>query len=134
MNDQSAEAEGCFTVGAGVSVKGTFSVPQRAIINGTVEGEITAKELLVGTSGKITGKVSAEIVDVHGEVNDTLNASKALILRASGRAQGAIGYAELEIEKGAQLRGTLTVITDEPAPATPPRPANTRNVEVARGE
>jgi cytoskeletal protein CcmA (bactofilin family) len=108
MNDQSAEAEGCFTVGAGVSVKGTFSVPQRAIINGTVEGEITAKELLVGTSGKITGKVSAEIVDVHGEVNDTLNASKALILRASGRAQGAI----------AQLRSTLTVNTDKPVPAT----------------
>ena len=43
--------------------------------------------MLVGTSGKITGKVSAEIVDVHGEVNDTLNASKALILRASGRVE-----------------------------------------------
>ena len=112
MNDQSSEA-GCFTVGAGVTIKGTFNVPERAVINGSVEGEITARELMVGTSGKVTGKVTAEIVDVHGEINDTLTASKALILRSSGRAKGAIQYAELEIEKGAQLRGTLTVISDE---------------------
>jgi cytoskeletal protein CcmA (bactofilin family) len=114
MSDTPSEA-GCFIVGAGVSVKGSFQVPEKAVINGTVEGEITARELLIGSSGKITGKVKAEVVDVHGEVNDTLTATKALILRASGRATGSIEYAELEIEKGAQLRGTLTMISDEAA-------------------
>jgi cytoskeletal protein CcmA (bactofilin family) len=113
-NGQTSEA-GCFTVGEGVSISGTFSVPQRAVINGTVEGEITAKEMLVGASGKITGKVTADVVDVHGEVNDTLTASKALVLRASGRVKGSVQYAELEIEKGAQLRGTLTVLNGEAA-------------------
>lgn len=113
MSEQSSDA-GCFTVGEGVSIKGTFSVPSRAIINGAVDGEITAKDLLVGNSGKINGKVTAETVDVHGEINDTLTASKALIVRASGRAKGSIQYAELQIEKGAQLRGTLTMTSDEP--------------------
>ena len=109
---------GCFTVGEGVSVKGRFTVPSRAVINGEVDGEITAKDLLVGGSGKINGKVIAETVDVHGEVNDTLTASKALIVRASGRAKGSIQYAELQIEKGAQLRGTLTMTNDEQAAPT----------------
>lgn len=123
MNEKSSDEAGCFTVGSGVSIKGSFSVPDRAIINGTVEGEITAKQLLVGASGKITGKVTAEVVDVHGEVNDMLTASKALILRTTGRAKGSIEYAELEIEKGAQLRGSVTVINDEPAPVAKVRAA-----------
>ena len=110
-----ASDAGCFTVGQGVSVKGSFTVPSRAVINGEVDGEITAKDLLVGGSGKINGKVTAETVDVHGEINDTLTASKALIVRASGRAKGSIQYAELQIEKGAQLRGTLTMTSDDPA-------------------
>lgn len=109
---------GCFTVGEGVSIKGRFTVPSRAVINGEVDGEITAKDLLVGGSGKINGKVIAETVDVHGEVNDTLTASKALIVRASGRAKGSIQYAELQIEKGAQLRGTLTMTSDDQAAPT----------------
>jgi cytoskeletal protein CcmA (bactofilin family) len=107
--DKSPEA-GCFIVGTGVTIKGAFEVPERAVINGSVEGEISARELLVGSTGRITGKVRAEVIDVHGEINDTISASKALILRASGRATGAIEYAELEIEKGAQLRGTLTIL------------------------
>jgi len=101
---------GCFMVGSGVSVTGSFSVPERAVINGTVEGEITAREVLIGASGKITGTVVAEVIDVRGEIHDKVSASKALILRASGRATGSIAYAELEIEKGAQLRGTLTIL------------------------
>jgi len=36
-------------------------------------------------------------------------------VRATGRTKGSIQYAELEIEKGAQLRGTLTVISDTAA-------------------
>jgi cytoskeletal protein CcmA (bactofilin family) len=119
VKDQSSEA-GCFIVGSGVSVKGSFSVPERAVINGSVEGEITAREVLVGSSGKITGKVTAEVIDVHGEVNDTVSASRELILRASGRATGAIAYAEVEIEKGAQLRGTLTILGEDDGAAAQP--------------
>lgn len=107
---------GCFMVGSGVTAKGTFSVPERAVINGAVEGEITAREMLVGPSGKITGTVTAEVIDVRGEVVENVTASKALILRASGRATGSIAYAELEIEKGAQLRGALTMLSPEAVP------------------
>jgi cytoskeletal protein CcmA (bactofilin family) len=116
VKDQASEA-GCFIVGGGVSVKGSFSVPERAVINGSVEGEITAREVLVGASGRITGKVVAEVIDVRGEINDTISASKALILRASGRATGSISYAELEIEKGARLRGALTILGEDGAAA-----------------
>lgn len=107
--DKSPDA-GCFIVGTGVTIQGEFVVPERAVINGSVEGEISARELLVGAGGKITGKVRAEVIDVHGEIHDSVSASKALILRSSGRATGTIEYAELEIEKGAQLRGTLSII------------------------
>jgi len=143
MNDNSYEA-GCFIVGEGVSIKGDFSVPNRAVINGTLDGQISAAELSVGVSGKVTGKVTAEAVDVYGEINDTLIASRSLILRSSGKANGSIEYAQIEVEKGAQLRGALKMVGDTPAssdgraarreaPAAPEaRPAATNGANGAR--
>jgi len=116
MDEKSVEP-GSLMIGEGVTISGSFTVPARVVINGTVEGEISAKEMLIGATGRVVGKVSAEVVEIYGEVNDALTASKALVLRASGRASGSIQYAELEIEKGAQLRGTLTVIDSAPPPA-----------------
>lgn len=51
------ELQGSIMVGAGVSVKGFFKVPNRAVINGSLEGELDADELLIGKGGKLVGTV-----------------------------------------------------------------------------
>ncbi len=38
---------GCLTVGEGVKLTGTFVVPDIASISGTIEGELSAREILV---------------------------------------------------------------------------------------
>ena len=55
-------------IGNGVTFKGTLNVPKKATIYGTVDGELTAEEIFIGQSGKITGKVTARAIEVEGEM------------------------------------------------------------------
>lgn len=104
---------GCLTVGEGVVLNGTFVVPDIASVSGSIEGDITARELIVASSGVIKGKVTAEIIDLRGEIHDTLTAKKSLFIRSTGKALGSVQYAEIEIEKGGDLQGSLQKIDGE---------------------
>ena len=98
---------GCLTVGEGVKLTGTFIVPDIASISGTIEGELTAREILVGSTGVVKGKVTADVVDVRGEIHENLSAKKSLFIRSTGKVIGSVQYAEIEIEKGGDLQGSL---------------------------
>jgi cytoskeletal protein CcmA (bactofilin family) len=78
------------------------------VINGIVEGDLTAEEVLIGTTGKITGRVSAKVIDVRGQLHNTVISEKSLIIRSTGKITGKIHYVEIEIEKGGEIEGTLT--------------------------
>jgi cytoskeletal protein CcmA (bactofilin family) len=95
-------------IGDGVIVKGTFTVPAKAVVNGVIEGDLTAEEVLVGPTGKITGRVSAKVLDVRGELHNTIISEKSLIIRSTGKIAGKVQYVEIEIEKGGEVEGTLT--------------------------
>ena len=94
-------------IGDGVIVKGAFTVPSKAVINGVIEGDLTAEEVLIGTTGRITGRVSAKLIDVRGELHNTIVSEKSLIVRATGKIVGKVHYAEIEIEKGGEIEGAL---------------------------
>ena len=95
-------------IGDGVIVKGVFFVPSKAVINGVIEGDLTAEEVLIGPTGKITGRVSAKVIDVRGQLHNTVISEKSLIIRSTGKITGKIHYVEIEIEKGGEVEGTLT--------------------------
>ncbi|MEY3261814.1 MAG: hypothetical protein RLZZ620_865, partial [Pseudomonadota bacterium] len=63
-----ANQSGCLFVGEGVILKGNFAVPDIASVSGVVEGDLSAKQVIVEASGLIRGKVVAESVDIRGEV------------------------------------------------------------------
>jgi cytoskeletal protein CcmA (bactofilin family) len=93
-------------------------VPDIASVSGSIEGEITARELIVASSGVIKGKVTADIIDLRGEIHDTLTAKKSLFIRSTGKALGSVQYAEIEIEKGGDLQGSLQKIDGDGSPST----------------
>lgn len=107
MNEASDTA-GNIVIGNDVAIKGVLVVPNRAVINGSIEGEITARELVVGQTGKIIGHARTERADIHGEIHDTLVVSQSLVLRATGKIVGVLHYAELEIERGGLVEGQMT--------------------------
>lgn len=126
------EHTGTIVVGEGVKVTGTLSVPGLASIGGTLEGELVARELVVGQSGLMTGSFRSESADIRGEVNDTLVVDATLVVRATGRVTGTVYCGDIEVEKGGLVEGRLTrgavpqagasQADASPAPA-PPAPA-----------
>ena len=94
-------------IGQGVTFKGSLNVPSKAVINGTVDGDLTADELEIGPTGKITGLITARKIDVQGELHQVITCKDHLMIRSTGKVSGAIEYSEIEIERGGQFRGEM---------------------------
>jgi len=102
--------KGSLFVGEGVVVKGTFEVPEMAVVAGLVEGELNTKEVLVDTTGIVNGRINAEVVEIRGEVTQGLHVTSHLNIKSSAKITGLTQYAEMSVEKGAKLSGELRVI------------------------
>ncbi len=51
--------------------------------------------MVIGVSGVVTGKTTAQCVDVKGELNDAVTSREFLILHGTGRVRGTVTYGEL---------------------------------------
>lgn len=111
-------------LGAGVIWQGSIVGSGGVRVEGTFEGQIALKGLLVvGETGKVTCEnVRAANVIVAGAVKGNITAQKVEI-RSSGRVWGNIITAAFATEEGAFLRGQIRMEDavdldlDEPADA-----------------
>ena len=106
-----SESEGCAFVGEGVTVQGSIVVPGKFIVHGKVEGgEIEARELVVGRTGVVAGKIRVDIAEVYGRVVEHIEAKVRLSLRKTGSVEGSAIYGEIEVEKGGKLSGNMSAL------------------------
>jgi cytoskeletal protein CcmA (bactofilin family) len=113
----------CAYVGEGVNFKGSINVPEKIVVHGTVEGDVIARDLLIGPSGVIKGNVKVDLADIQGKVLENVEAKVCLSLRKSGRIEGTASYGEIEIEKGGVLSGEVHALagkTDAANVVSPP--------------
>lgn len=106
MNDQTAN-KGNIQIGEGVTITGTVDIPGKAVINGILNGELHADELVVGKDGRLNGTVSVNKAEIHGTTHESLTVRDHLTLRSTGRVHGKVVYGEIEIERGGQISGTV---------------------------
>jgi cytoskeletal protein CcmA (bactofilin family) len=100
----------CAFFGEGVTFKGSITAPERIVVHGTVEGDLVARDLLVGPSGTIKGNVKVDQADIQGKVLQNIEARVCLSLRKTGRIEGSAVYGDIEIEKGGVLAGEVSSI------------------------
>jgi cytoskeletal protein CcmA (bactofilin family) len=95
-------------LGGGVSWKGTLGGSGGVRIEGTFEGDVALRGLLVvGETGRITCQtLKANTVIVAGMVRGDIWAEK-LEIRATGRVWGNVVAAAFATEEGAFLRGQI---------------------------
>ena len=75
---------------------------------GEIEGNLTAKGLIVGTEGRMTGTVSAENVEVKGRLDGRV-ATHGFALRSSAIVAADVSYSTLVIESGATIDGKFSL-------------------------
>lgn len=110
-------AYGCLVVGRDTHVTGSLSVPGTLRVEGRVDGEIEAAEIIVLSGGTVVGNVSCEMGTIHGTLSGTLWCSDKLVIRAGATLEGDLTYhKDFRAEAGALLNCNL-LYRNEPAPA-----------------
>lgn len=101
---------GELVVGEGVVLNGTLEVPNKALVFGSINGDLKVRSLTMGSTGKIEGKVDCLIADIAGYIKDDLHVHELLVVRASSTISGNIFYKEIDIERGAKITGQLSIL------------------------
>jgi cytoskeletal protein CcmA (bactofilin family) len=113
-------------VGEGIRLSGEISSCDRLVVEGEVE--VTLNDTLaleIARGGRFTGGCEVEEADISGTYEGDLTVRKRLCVRATGKLTGTIRYAQLELERGGQIAGNVSVISQEREAAgiAPSRPA-----------
>jgi len=95
MAEQAALANN-LVIGEGVTFNGSIVAPGKVLISGTVTGQLQADDLQIGKNGKVTGKVQAREIDVHGELNEDIVCKDHILIHSTGKVSGSLEYSELE--------------------------------------
>lgn len=93
---------------ADLRITGDISSTGTIEVLGEVEGTVTAKGLIVGPEGRVSGTVSAENVEVRGKLDGSI-ATHGFALRASAEVQADVLYTTLMIESGASIEGKFAM-------------------------
>lgn len=103
-------------LGAETTWKGTLKGQGGVRIEGTFEGEIDLKGLVVvDAKGKVTSDViRAQRVIVAGAVRSDIQADK-LEIRSTGRVWGDVMTSSFSTEEGAYLRGKIQMEEEAPS-------------------
>ncbi len=89
-------------------ITGEISSTGTIEVLGEIEGNLSARGLVVGIEGRMTGTVSAETVEVKGKLDGSV-ATHAFALRASAEVAADVSYTTLIIESGARIEGKFSL-------------------------
>ena len=102
-------------------------------IDGVVEGNITTTgKVVVGKSGKISGKLNCSNADVSGSISGHIQISETLSLMSESYIQGDITTAKLSVEEGAQVDATIVMKTGKQLKAIESESANDKKPEAEK--
>ena len=71
-------------IGEGATISGNIQEKNQINIQGSVDGDVECKDLIVGKSGNLKGKIKTESLSVEGTVEGELNVKGLLKLMSSG--------------------------------------------------
>jgi cytoskeletal protein CcmA (bactofilin family) len=104
-------------VGAETVFSGEITSCNRLIVEGTIDAKIdNCQHVLIDESGVFRGESSTDNADVRGSFDGILVVRKRLMIRATGRVSGTVTYAEIEIEPGGKITGTLQMYGESTMP------------------
>ena len=94
-------------IGEGATIKGEIIEENEITVNGSVDGDIQCKNLIVGKTGSIKGKIKSDTLYVEGNIEGEINVKELLKLMSSSYVSGKMSYGSLQINEGGKLLGEL---------------------------
>ena len=93
-------------ISSDLTIVGNVLSRGRVKLEGTIEGDMHCRSLVVGEQGSVTGGIVAEEVSVYGKVAGTVRGSR-VNLYATAHVEGDIYHHGIGIEMGTHYDGRL---------------------------
>lgn len=113
-------------VGRDISLTGEIGSCDVLVVEGTVEAKLRdGRSIEVAETGLFKGSVEIDEADIGGRFEGDITVRGRLIVRSTGRINGAVTYGQLSVESGGLLNGSIGQYKADarPAEAAPAAPA-----------
>ena len=103
-------------IGSGVNIQGDLISEDDLVIQGQINGSITAEasEVMVGVEGRLTACIRARVVKIEGKVTGDITAIEKVIVAKTGDVTGNIRAPRVNLEDGAKFKGSIEMDPDYP--------------------
>lgn len=91
-------------IGTDLTIVGNLESKGEIHIEGTVQGDVNASRIVVGSAARITGSLVADDIVVQGTVMGSLRGIR-VTLQSASKVEGDIFHQSLAIEQGAYFEG-----------------------------
>lgn len=96
-------------VGREIVLSGEISACDRLVVEGTVKANIKdCRDIAIAEGGLFAGSAVVETAEIRGRFEGELTVKGRLLVCAPGQVSAKVKYAEIEIERGGRLSGTVT--------------------------
>ncbi|HUN47324.1 MAG TPA: polymer-forming cytoskeletal protein [Stellaceae bacterium] len=96
-------------VGREIVLSGEISACDRLVVEGTVKANIKdCRDIAIAEGGLFAGSAVVETAEIRGRFEGELTVKGRLLVCAPGQVSAKVKYAEIEIERGGRLTGTVT--------------------------
>lgn len=99
-------------IGAGCSLVGNIKTDHIVQIHGQVHGDITAETVVIGRGGRVIGKIHANNLFLHGELDGPATVNIANMFSAA-KMSGTLSYRTLNITGNTGLECKLAKRKDK---------------------
>ncbi|WP_119165157.1 bactofilin family protein [Algihabitans albus] len=101
-------------VGRDIRLAGEITACDKLVVEGQVEADLADAQVLeIAESGLFKGRAEVDIAEVSGTFDGELTVRERLVLRSTGQVKGTLRYAELEIERGGRVNGSIEEIAQQ---------------------
>jgi len=125
-NKMSGSGELSTIIGVDASLEGRLNVEHSMRVDGRIKGELVSGETVtIGPGGQVEGDITARDIIVGGAVTGKLNASGKVGLESKSVLSGDLKASRLVIQEGAVFNGTSDMGKVQRKPVVPtPRKIN----------
>ena len=86
--------------------KGNIKTPGEIQIDGLLNGDIKAKQIVVGTNGKVRGNIIANFLRICGKIEGEIRAETMEVV-SSASVKGNVFKKTISIESGSKVTGNI---------------------------
>jgi cytoskeletal protein CcmA (bactofilin family) len=102
-------------LGPQITVRGTLSGEEDLVVEGRLEGSVSLTgHLIVAHGGVVKADLEAVSIEVHGEVEGDLAATRSVTIEKGAHVHGNVRAPRVIIHDGAQFRGAVEMDVELP--------------------